>query len=312
LGLSRIGFIWTSIKVNENKEVIAERNQECPLYCTELIRMGHLQSRYPNPWNNSDSKQYGSKFVSVLCYGSYKNPGNVDLEAFQMSNQGVALVKDEIIKASKEDHLNFRVKRSNETTFYPDLQYQDVNEYGKNVIKRADPYFPAYFFIIGLRFGFPKNPKPSFPNFNFPVYNMDDKSTWEEVRDYFRGKRGKDFFNSLLNFHLILFLAFEHEENQEILTKISQIYNEETVSESEVTHIIDNIITSKIPKAHIHHPNTTPQPTQPSQDPNNARRQEMVNEILKMGFSKEQAEEAIFATGGTSIENAVNYIFTLF
>jgi len=155
----------------KKKQIMSVRNPECPLYCTELIRMGNFQSRYASSWNNSETKSYGSKFVSVLCYGTDRNqdPNDkekkavVDLDAFQISNQGACLVKEGVIKPSKEDPIQFRVRKSNEKYIFPELQFMDVNEYGKDVIKRADPFFPALFFIIGLRQGVLRNnPKPKF------------------------------------------------------------------------------------------------------------------------------------------------------
>src|SRR5690349_8541875 len=117
-----------------------------------------------------------------MCLGSQNNPGSIDFEAFQISNQGTALIQDDVIKVSKEDPINFRVRKSSDKYIYPELQYSDVNEYGKNVTKKADPYFPALYFIIGIRSAMPKNPKPSFPKFEFPTYNPQAKPSWERVR----------------------------------------------------------------------------------------------------------------------------------
>jgi len=248
-GLQRVGFIWTSIKTNEKKEVIYDRNPECPLFCKEIIRMGKHQSKYPNPWNDSDEKRFGSKFVSVLCYGSQN--GGIEFDAFQISNQGVALIQDDVIKVAKEDPINFKVRKSNEKYIYPELQYSDVNEYGKNVTKKADPFFPALFFIIGVRSSTPKNPKPSFPKFSFPTYNHIEKPGWEAVRDHFNGKRGKEFIDSFLDFQLLLFFFDELEEDNELIAKIAQRYRGETVSESELSQSLEkNIANNGSKKTH--------------------------------------------------------------
>jgi len=193
---------------------------------------------------------------------------------------------------------------------YPELQYMDVNEYGKNVVKRADPYFPAYYFIIGLRNGFPKHPKPKFPKFEFPTYRSDDSVNWQSIRDYFRGKNGKEFFNRLIDFQLLIFLALKLDEHNEFLIRLYQIARGDTLSESETTRALEALL-------HEHDPtNTPPRNNTPTQthnnnsNSNNSKKEEMITKILEFGFTRQQAEEAITVTQQTSVENALNFLLS--
>jgi len=107
LGLTRVGLIWTRLTVNESKELVGERDLSSPLEANELVRMSNLQTRYPNQWTNSSTGTFGSKFVSVLLASGKDN--TVEIEAYQMSNQGVALVRDNVIKPVKDDVKSFRI-----------------------------------------------------------------------------------------------------------------------------------------------------------------------------------------------------------
>ena len=114
-----------------------------------MMRMAQLQNRYPSPWKKSLSHQFGSKFVSVLIYGNQE--GNIEVAAFQVSNQCAGLVRDGVIKASKEPQF-FRVKKSTKEILYPDLFYRAKNEYGYNVQNKADPTFPIDFCVISVSY----------------------------------------------------------------------------------------------------------------------------------------------------------------
>lgn len=70
LNLRRVGFIWTNLKTNDDKVLINDREPDAPLLPSELIRMAHLQARYPSPWAHSRTKKFGSKFVSVIVQAS--------------------------------------------------------------------------------------------------------------------------------------------------------------------------------------------------------------------------------------------------
>lgn len=60
------------------------------------------------------------------------------------------LVKDGVI-ASSPDPALLRLKK-NPKRYVPDVMYQRKNEYGREVIEKADPTLPSEFFIVRVRF----------------------------------------------------------------------------------------------------------------------------------------------------------------
>jgi nuclear protein localization family protein 4 len=73
----------------------------------------------------------------------------IEISAFQVSDQCMALVKDGIITASKDPKF-MKVKRST-TRYIPDVMFSAKNEYGIEVVQKAEPNFPLDFFITRVR-----------------------------------------------------------------------------------------------------------------------------------------------------------------
>jgi hypothetical protein len=89
-----------------------------------------------------------SNFI-ILGY-SGKKDGTLDVSAWQVSDQCAGLVRDGVIHASKEPS-KFRVRTSNSETLYPDIFYGAKDEYGYQVLRKADPLFPVDFCIVSVR-----------------------------------------------------------------------------------------------------------------------------------------------------------------
>jgi len=303
LGLTRVGFIWTRLPVNDTKQLVSDRDLSSPLEAKEMTRMAHLQLRYTNPWSHSREGHFGSKFVSVLLASGKDN--TVEIEAYQMSNQGVALVKEKIIKPAKNNPTAFRVTLSNEQWLHPDILYSDKDEYGNVVVKKADPYFPSSFFIIGVRHGFPKEPKPTFKNHTFPVENRAEVPTWQNVKRHLEGKNGTAFIDALNDFHLLYFLGttdgFDNTVFENILKAISE---PDSVSIPDLRNAVAIQLQKLLPQqtqVNKTHPAPPKEPTVNS---------ELLHQLLLMGYNEDQAKEAL-VVGGNSIEAAVNYLLSM-
>jgi nuclear protein localization family protein 4 len=80
-----------------------------------------------------------------------KKDGTLDVSAWQVSDQCAGLVRDDVIRASK-DPSKFRVRESSSEILYPDIFYRDKDEYGYQVLRKADPLFPVDFCIVSVRF----------------------------------------------------------------------------------------------------------------------------------------------------------------
>eukprot|EP01121_Diplochlamys_sp_Union-15-3_P000295 TRINITY_DN10282_c0_g1_i1.p1 TRINITY_DN10282_c0_g1~~TRINITY_DN10282_c0_g1_i1.p1 ORF type:complete len:453 (+),score=64.98 TRINITY_DN10282_c0_g1_i1:509-1867(+) len=294
LGLQRVGFIWTSILVNEAKKILPNRDENHPLKAGECETMAKLQNKYPNPWAKSLSGKFGSKFVSVLISGTKE--GNIELQGYQMSNQCCWLVKDEAIKPSLKEESSFRARKSTPDTLYPDILYTDKNEYGFDVQFKADPTFPVLFFILSLGHGFPKKVQPTFKSQNFPIENRDKSSqSLNRVASTLQNRHGEDFFNALSDFHLLLYLSKQ--------------------TDPAIQAIFDPLLKGVINPKSLPNANEVIQPLQtllgkfkaPVQS-SSSKRESMIQSLVQMGYSYAQANEALFATGDTSIEAAIDYI----
>jgi len=100
---------------------------------------GLVWFRFPSPCRDSTTGVFGSKFVSVLVYGNAE--GNIEVAAYQLSNQVARLIRDGVVAVAKTpQHL--RVKKAKEGIIFPDVYYRDKNEYGVPQTMKADPNFP--------------------------------------------------------------------------------------------------------------------------------------------------------------------------
>lgn len=337
LGLARVGFIWTSLKVDPNtKQIIADRAADCPLTATEMVRMAHLQDRYPNPWSHSRNGRFGSKFVSVICTGGLNN--GVEIEAYQISNQGCALVIEKVIKPVTSKPQFFKVRPSDEQWLNPDLMYKKEDEYHNVVTVKADPYLPVDYFIIGVRHGFPKADKPVYPffgSFAFPTDNRfptDPKPAWNDILRILDTKKDPELKNSLLDFNLLLFLAINAPsetlnlvvnfllpvEPNSGLASLASSNLPTSTSTSTSTNIpslekmkstLYEVVYKQIPSlssrsAPPQSSITTPKVPAPPSVSMKEKQQ-----IIEMGFTEAQAQEALTITNG-NVEQAVNYLFS--
>jgi len=232
----------------------------------------------------------------------------VEIEAYQMSNQGVALVKEKIIKPAKNNQTAFRVTSSNEQWLYPDILYSDKDEYNNVVVKKADPFFPSNFFIIGVRHGFPNDPNPTFKTHSFPIENRAEVPSWVQVQRQLEGKIGNAFIDALNDFHLLYFLSASESFGTDVFDKIIQAISQPgtipipDLRNAVATQLEKNLSQTKRPQA---------APSGPSRSqPDLGIKSELMNQLLTMGYSETQATEALFATGGNSIEAAVNYLLS--
>jgi nuclear protein localization family protein 4 len=315
LGMQRIGFIWSSLKVDEKKQIVPDRDENVyVLKSIEMMRMAQLQNRYPSPFKKSTAGYFGSKFVSVLVHGNKE--GHIDVAAYQVSNQCAGLVRDGVIKAAKDPEF-FRVRKSTNETLFPDIYYRRKNEYGFNVQTKAEPNFPTDFFVISVRHSFPKDPRPRFQKFTFPIENRPHRpQSARDVQKQLEGQHGTAFFDSLTDFHLLLFLLFNLP--QDVYEKIIYGIKERgKLFDRDVRPAIEQWINKQLggsaaPTAATNTPSNTgaaaPNNNSNTGGPKNPREQEMREQLLLMGYSEQQANEALWATNYGSLEQAIEFL----
>lgn len=125
----------------------------------EAIFAAQLQAANPNPSRFSMTGRYGSKFVTCVLSGTEE--GAIDVSAYQISEQGVGMVKSDMIEASVAPGI-VRVQPSEGDRYVPEVFYRYKNEYGIQVKESAKPTFPIEYLLVTLTHGFPNVPSPRF------------------------------------------------------------------------------------------------------------------------------------------------------
>jgi nuclear protein localization protein 4 homolog len=160
---------------------------------------------HPFKTGKSKSGQFGSRFVAVVISGDEN--GDVHLNAYQISNIGMGMIRDEVVDASTDGHL-MRVRASTPQQYVPDVFYRFKNEYKVEVQEKADPTFPIDYLLVSLSEGFPQVPNSTFQTATFPIENrqgFDAVATSDSVLRYLT--QSKQLFKDIYNFHFLSFLA---------------------------------------------------------------------------------------------------------
>ncbi|CAH7671124.1 NPL4 family-domain-containing protein [Phakopsora pachyrhizi] len=174
-GLHVVGMIYTDLTPDETSaeskmagKVLYKRHAySFFLSSLETIFAANQQASRPNPSRFSASGRFSSKFVTCVITGNQE--GQIDVTAYQASDQAVAMVKADIIEASVEPGT-VRLKeedRSQQATstslrYIPDVFYRYKNKYGIDVKENAKPCFPVDYLLVSLTHGFPDVPAPLF------------------------------------------------------------------------------------------------------------------------------------------------------
>lgn len=315
-GLVRVGFVWTALRVDAQRKIIPDRDvKQYTLNSQECLRMAALQNKYASPSARSNTGKFGSKFVSVLVYGNQE--GNIEIAAYQMSNQVCRLVRDGVVKATKKEPGHLRVRASDDHTIFPDVYYSHKNEYNLLVQSKADPTFPNDFGIVSVRHAFPKDPNPLFKRCDFPVeHRIQGVPNLTNVQAALQGKRGNAFFDALSDFHLVLFLAISQPQLLPLLTEC--IKPERTIKESDIRPEIEKLLPtaslSSATSSSTPVSSSSPKPTVPNgagaaaQNQLSERGKDIVAQLVSMGFEQPRAAEAVWATNTAGVDQALNFL----
>ncbi|MCO5598525.1 hypothetical protein L7F22_052622 [Adiantum nelumboides] len=134
----------------------------------EVLFSSTLQKSNPNPSRFSASGKYNSKFVTCVISGTEE--GAIDVSAYQISEQGMAMVSADMIEASVNPNI-IRVRPSEGKRYVPEVFYRYKNEYKIDVKESAKPTFPVEYLLITATHGFPNEPTPVFLSSKFPIEN---------------------------------------------------------------------------------------------------------------------------------------------
>jgi nuclear protein localization family protein 4 len=103
LGLQQIGWIFTDLVTQDLQKgtVMHTRNGDSYfLSAQECMMAAYFQTSQPNPCRLSPDGYFGSKFVTVVVTGDKEN--QIHMEGYQVSNQCMALVRDQCLLPTKD------------------------------------------------------------------------------------------------------------------------------------------------------------------------------------------------------------------
>uniref|UniRef100_A0A673K1K9 Nuclear protein localization protein 4 homolog n=1 Tax=Sinocyclocheilus rhinocerous TaxID=307959 RepID=A0A673K1K9_9TELE len=210
--LSGVGWIFTDLLSEDTRigTVRYTRNKDSYfLSAEECITAGHFQNQHANACRLSPDGHFGSKFVTVVATGGPDN--QVHFEGYQVSNQCMALVRDECLLPCKDVPELGYAKESSTEQYVPDVFYKDKDKFGNDITYLARP-LPVEYLIIDITTTFPKDPVFTFSStFRFPIENRDalgETQDFHSLATYLsQCSSSSSFLDIVSDFHLLLFLV---------------------------------------------------------------------------------------------------------
>lgn len=214
LGLCRVGWIFTDLVADDvTKGTVKHfRNGSSHfMSANEVIMAGHLQTQHPNPCRLSPTGYYGSKFVTVCVTGDSQN--QVHMEGYQVSNQCMALVRDNCLIPTKDAPELGYIRESSSEQYVPDVFYKEKDEYDNEVIQLARP-LPIEYLLVDVPVSTPMEPQFTFftdPKITaFPVENrMVDGhiQDFQSLVAYLQQFPNERFLDAASDFHFLIYIA---------------------------------------------------------------------------------------------------------
>ncbi|EIE81923.1 hypothetical protein G6F46_005649 [Rhizopus delemar] len=227
-GLVRVGMIYSDLldDGSGSGKVIAKRHVNSYfLSSVECAFAAEMQRRHPNASKQSISGKFSSKFVTCVISGDTE--GNIDVNAYQVSDTLVALQEANFTEPSRNPSL-MRVKDSiPHERYVPEVFYKFKNEYNVVVKQSAKPTFPVEYLLINVTHGFPHNPSPLFNSTSsFPVENREGLShqSMSELAKVINSADNEEALkNALADFHLLCFIQSTDIMSPEEFRELCQI-----------------------------------------------------------------------------------------
>ncbi|GFQ71389.1 nuclear protein localization protein 4 homolog [Trichonephila clavata] len=214
LGLVKVGWIFTDlIPENLQKGTVKHiRNINSHfLSAQECIMAGYFQNKHPNPCKLSPDGYFGSKFVTI-CFTGDANQ-HAHMEGYQVSNQCMALVKDNCLLPTLDAPELAYVRESSNEQYVPDVFYKVKDSYGNEVIQVARP-LPIEYLLVDVPVSTPNEPQFTFfadaSRKPFPIENrlLDGQvQDFPHLVSYLRQFGPHQFLEAMSDFHLIIYLA---------------------------------------------------------------------------------------------------------
>ncbi|KAJ6575504.1 NPL4 family-domain-containing protein [Mycena sp. CBHHK59/15] len=164
--LTVVGYIFTDLTPTEEdrtKNVYKRHPGSFYLSSLEAIFAATMQKANPTPSKSSPTGQFASRLVTAILTAT--EDGQVDVAAYQVSEQACAMVDPGIVRVKEEDRTQGSAR------YVPDVFFSFKNEYGLEVKKTAKPAFPVEYLLVNVTHGFPQNPSPLFQSTRFAIEN---------------------------------------------------------------------------------------------------------------------------------------------
>jgi nuclear protein localization family protein 4 len=152
--LTVVGYVFTDLDPkpeDRTKNVYKRHPGSYFLSSLEAIFAATLQRANPTPSRSSPSGYFASRMVTAVLTAT--EDGQIDVAAYQVSEQACAMVEADMIEASVEPGVVLvkEEDRSRDSARYvPDVFFSYKNEYGLEVKKSAKPCFPVEYLLVNV------------------------------------------------------------------------------------------------------------------------------------------------------------------
>lgn len=170
-GLQVVGMIFTDLVPDEERKaegkVVCKRHKDSFfLSSLEAILAATEAKKRPSLSRFSTTGKFSSKFVTCVVTGNLE--GDIAVEAYQVSDQAMAMVEADMVEPSVDPGV-VRIKEDTsgdadptKKRYIPDVFYTYHNQYNLQVKESAKPCFPTDYLCVSLTNGFPTDPSPRF------------------------------------------------------------------------------------------------------------------------------------------------------
>lgn len=213
LDLVCVGWIFTDLIAKDMHNGTVEHIRGPDTYflsAHECIQAGYFQNEHPNPCHLSSEGYFGSKFGTVCVTGDKDN--KIHMEAYQVSNQCMALVRDNCMLPTLDAPELGYIKKSSPNQYVPDVYYKIIDEYKNEKTQLARP-LPIEYLLVDVPVSTPMTPTRTFNQLQakkpFPIENR-EQLDFGALQTYLgQFDLNSEFREAISDFHLLLYLRLQ-------------------------------------------------------------------------------------------------------
>lgn len=149
-GLQVVGCLFTDLTANPEKRELTQYKRHADAFflsSLEVLFAAQLQRARPTPSRFADTGRFSSRFVTCVLSGDVD--GGIDVQAYQVSDQAMAMVDADMVEPSVDPGI-VRVKEEGPDRYIPDVKFRFKNKYGLEVTENAKPCFPVEYLLVNV------------------------------------------------------------------------------------------------------------------------------------------------------------------